>query len=159
MAVGAPYLLTVQAVLAGIWLGSLVFTTLVVSPALKKMDWSERTRTLVRSQIGRQFRRLANPLLVLLAVFIVLAGLSRPLSGKHLAWFVIELALLVLVALLASSHGFYFGTRLQRLATADAGTATGIAGDRRRRLQRQSLAVSIVDLVASLALAVLAASW
>jgi putative copper export protein len=35
-------------VLAGIWLGGVIFTTAVVSPAFKAMKWSEPERVLVR---------------------------------------------------------------------------------------------------------------
>ena len=42
-------------VLAGVWLGGVVFTTAVVSPALKAMNWSETERVGVRSAVGRQY--------------------------------------------------------------------------------------------------------
>lgn len=155
-----PIFHTAAAVLAGTWLGCLVFTTLVVSPALKGLEWPETTRVLVRSRIGRQFRRLANPLLVLLAVAIVLAGVSSPLSGWSLARFVAQLVLLVLLGLLAAAHGFFLGTRLQRLAAAEQSEAdhdVAAARAARHRLQRLSFAVSISDLAVSLVLAILAA--
>lgn len=155
-----PYFHTAAAVLAGTWLGCLVFTTLVVSPALKGLEWPEPTRVLVRSRIGRQFRLLANPLLVLLAAAVVLAGLSSSLSGWSLARFIAQLVLLVLLGALAAAHGFFLGTRLQRLAADEQRDGDGdVVGPRaaRHRLQRLSFAVSIADLVVSLALAVLAA--
>lgn len=158
MAALSPYFHAAAAVLAGTWLGCLVFTTLVVSPALKGTEWPETTRVLVRSRIGRQFRRLANPLLVLLAAAIVLAGLTSSLSGWSLARFVAQLVLLVLLGVLAAAHGFFLGTRLQRLAAAEEkGADVDAARAARRRLQRLSFAVSIADLVVSLFLAILAA--
>lgn len=159
MATASPYLGGAAAVLAGVWLGCLVFTTFVVSPALKGLDWPESTRVLVRSAIGRSFRWVANPLLFLLAAAIVLAGLSGSLAGAHLARFVAELVVLALIGLLASSHGFFFGTRMQRLAAAErnAGDDAEAAAVRasRGRLQQLSFGVSIADLVASLVLAIL----
>lgn len=35
---------TLHVLLAGVWLGGVVFTTLVVSPAFKGMKWSEAER-------------------------------------------------------------------------------------------------------------------
>lgn len=156
-----PYFHTAAAVLAGTWFGCLVFTTLVVSPALKGLEWPETTRVLVRSRIGRQFRRLANPLLVLLAIAVILTGLSSSLSGWSLARFVGQLVLLVLLGLLAAAHGFFLGTRLQRLATAEESERNhdvAAARSARHRLQRLSFAVSMADLVVSLLLVILAAA-
>lgn len=160
MAAWFPYFHTAGTVLAGTWLGCLVFTTLVVSPALKGLEWPEPTRVLVRSRIGRQFRRLANPLLVLLTVAVVLAGITSRPSGWSLARYVAQLVLLLLLGVLAGVHGFFLGTRLQRLAATEQSDPGGdVAGARaaRHRLQRLSFAVSIADLVVSLLLAILVA--
>jgi uncharacterized membrane protein len=48
----------VHAVLAGVWLGGVIFTTAVVSPALKATKWDEPERVLVRSQIGRRYAKV-----------------------------------------------------------------------------------------------------
>lgn len=160
MAALFPYFHTAAAVLAGTWLGCLFFTTLVVSPALKALEWPEATRVLVRSRIGREFRRLANPLLVLLGATVVLTGVSSRLSGWTLVRFVAQLVLLVLLAVLAAAHGFFLGTRLQRLAAAEESEAdhdVATARAARHRLQRLSFAVSMADLAVSLVLAVLTA--
>ncbi|MDR0358662.1 MAG: hypothetical protein LBJ87_04240 [bacterium] len=155
----AVFFHTVHAVLAGIWLGSLMFTTLVVSPALNRMEWGDRERVLVRARIGRQFLWLANPVLLLLALFLVLDGVASPLPTGRLVRLLVELGLVALVAGLAGSHGFFFGTRLRDLAAQEAQAPSG-QGPRfaaaRRRLQRVSFGVSVLDLVASLAVAVLA---
>ncbi len=45
---------TLHAVLAGAWLGGVIFTTSVVSPALKAMKWGEAERVLLRSKIGKR---------------------------------------------------------------------------------------------------------
>ncbi len=50
----------VHVMLAGVWLGGVVFTTTVVSPALKAMKWSEAERVGVRSAIGRQYARIGR---------------------------------------------------------------------------------------------------
>lgn len=150
---------TAHTVLAGIWLGSLAFTALVVSPALKRMEWSEGERVLVRARIGRQFLWLANPVLVLLACFLVLDGLAAPLPTARLARLLIEVTLVVLVAVLAGSHGFFFGARLRDLAAREAQASSSEAprfAAARRRLQRLSFGVSAGDLIASLAIAGLA---
>lgn len=161
MGVLFPYFHTAAAVLAGTWVGCLVFTTFVVSPALEGPEWPEPTRVLVRSQIGRRFRRLANPLLVLLAIGVVLAGITSPPSGWLLAGFVAQLVLLLLLGVLAGAHGFFLGTRLQRLAAAEqSGADWDVVRARtaRHRLQRLSFAVSVADLAVSLLLAILAAT-
>jgi uncharacterized membrane protein len=48
---------TLHVILAGAWLGGVVFTTTVVSPALKSMGWDEAERARVRSVIGRQYAK------------------------------------------------------------------------------------------------------
>lgn len=159
MVTAYPYFHTAAGVLAGTWLGCLVFTTFVVSPALKGIEWPETSRVLVRSAIGRRFRLVANPLLLLLTLTVVLAGVSSSPTGWQLIEFVVELVLLVLLGCLALVHGFFLGTRLQRLAddeqnAADDGHAVAVRAAR-HRLQRLSFPVSVSDLVVSLLLAVL----
>jgi putative copper export protein len=154
-----PYLHTVHVLLAGIWLGCLVFTTLVVSPALRRMEWRESERVLVRSRIGRQFMWLANPLLALLVLFLLLDGLTAPLPVGRLVRFLIELGLVLGIAALAGSHGLIFGRRLRDLAAQEAEAPAEVAlrlATARHRVQRISFSVSIVDLASSLAVAILA---
>lgn len=62
-------------ILAGAWLGGIIFTTTVVSPALKSMGWNEAEQTRVRSVIGRQYAKVGIANLVLLLVFALLEGL------------------------------------------------------------------------------------
>lgn len=143
-------------VLAGVWLGGVVFTTLVVSPTLKAMKWSEAYRVGVRSVIGKRYAKVGAANLVLLLVFAVLDG---SLAGFG-ATFYAEYVLLVLLFALVAIHGAYFGRRIGALAEAERGT-TGTGDDgwlvsRRRSLQRMSFGVSILDLVVSLAVMVLA---
>jgi uncharacterized membrane protein len=143
-------------VLAGVWLGGLVFTVAVVSPAFGAMKWSEAERVAVRSAVGKQYARVGSVNLVLLALFGVLDG---ALVGFGVAFYA-EYALLFLVFGLAAAHGAYFGRRLAELAKAEreAGSQeerSAIAG-RRRSLQRVSLRFSYLNLLVSTAVLVLA---
>jgi uncharacterized membrane protein len=146
-----------HAVLAGVWLGGVVFTTAVVSPALKAMKWSEPERVQVRSEIGKRYAKVGAINLVLLALFALLDGL---LAGFGAALFAEYLLLAVLFGLVAA-HGVYFGRRLKELAAAERAAASEQAAralsERRRDLQRSSLRVSMAKLLVSLAVALLAA--
>ncbi len=103
---------TVHVVLAGVWLGGVLFTAAVVSPALKAMKWGEAERVSVRSIIGRQYARVGGVVIVLLAVFAVLDGAMRGFGTTFRA----EYALLTLLFGLVALHGAYFERRLARLA-------------------------------------------
>jgi uncharacterized membrane protein len=143
-------------VLAGVWLGGLVFTAAVVSPAFGTMKWSEAERVAVRSAVGKRYARVGSANLVLLALFAVLDG---AFAGFGVTFYA-EYALLFLVFGLAGAHGAYFGRRLAGLARAEREASTkeqarAIAG-RRRSLQRVSLRVSYLNLLASTAVLVLA---
>jgi uncharacterized membrane protein len=143
-------------VLAGVWLGGLVFTTLVVSPALKAMKWSEAERVAVRSAIGRQYARVGSINLVLLALFALLDGALRDFGPALYA----EYALILLLFGLVAAHGAYFGRRLAELARAERDAeneevARSFA-ERRRALQKVSSRVSWVSLLVSTAVVVLA---
>ena len=147
---------TLHVILAGIWLGGVVFTTAVVSPALKKMKWSEAERLSVRSTIGKQYARVGTANLVLLLVFAVLDALFQRLGPI----FYVEYALLVAVFGLVAAHGAYFGRRLVGLAEAerragDAEKARAFA-EERRALQRLSLRVSQADVLVSVTILALA---
>lgn len=63
--------------LAGAWLGGVVFTTFVVSPTLKAMKWPEPERVLMRSTtIGKQYAKVGSANLVLLLLSALLDGLA-----------------------------------------------------------------------------------
>jgi len=146
----------VHAVLAGVWLGGLVFTMAVVSPALRAMKWSEPERVLVRSKIGERYARVGSANLALLALFALLEGLVAGFGAALYAEYVL---LAVLVGLVAA-HGAYFGRRLKELAQRSAASEEGRAlAERRRALQRVSLWVSWANLLVGLAVAVLAAGF
>ena len=146
-------------ILAGVWLGGVIFTTAVVSPALKQVEWNEPERVLVRSKIGKQYAVVGGTNLALLALFALLDGL---VAGFGATLYAEYLLLAVLVGLVAV-HGAYFGRRLKKLAEAETSTGSdekvrGLAG-RRRELQKISLRVSRMDLLVSLAVAVLAVGF
>ena len=148
-----------HAVLAGVWLGGVVFTTAVVSPALKQVKWSEPERVLVRSKIGKQYAKVGGANLALLAIFALLDGIVAGFGAALYAEYVLLAVLIGLVA----THGAYFGRRLKTLAEAErvAGSdekARALAW-RRRELQKISLRISWMDLLASLGVAVLAVGF
>lgn len=146
-------------VLAGTWLGGVIFTTAVVSPALKAMKWTEAERILVRSVIGRRYAKVGGVNLALLLVFALLDGWSAGFGNAFYA----EYALLAVLFGLVAAHGAYFGRRLVGFAEAEkeaekeAG-AVRVHTKRRRALQRVSKRVSLLDLLVSAAVAILAAA-
>ena len=144
----------VHVVLAGVWLGGLVFTTFVVSPALKAMKWSEAERVAVRSAIGRQYAMVGSINLVLLLLFAILDG---AIGGFGPALYA-EYALILLLFGLVAAHGAYFGRRLAKLAEREAESeeAARHFAERRRSLQKVSSRVSSVTLFVSTAVMVLA---
>jgi uncharacterized membrane protein len=148
---------TLHIILAGTWLGGVVFTTTVVSPALKSMGWNEAEQARVRSVIGHQYAKVGTANLVLLLVFALLEG---ALSGFGPILYS-EYALLVVLFGLVASHGAYFGRRLVELAEArkearDSEKAQMLAL-RRRRLQRLSFGVSMLNILISAVVMILAA--
>ena len=147
----------VHVMLAGVWLGGVVFTTSVVSPAMKAMKWSEAERVGVRSAIGRQYARVGSANLVLLLLFAVLDGAL----GGFGTLFYAEYSLLLLLFGLVVAHGAYFGRRLARLAGAEREAGTDEAAksfaEQRRSLQRLSLRVSQLNLLVSVVVMILAA--
>lgn len=142
--------------LAGVWLGGLVFTTFVVSPALKAMKWPESERVAVRSAIGRQYARVGSMNLMLLLLFAFLDGIF---GGFGLALYV-EYALLIVLFGLVAAHGAYFGRRLAKLAGAEREAESEEEArhfaESRRSLQKVSSRVSWVSLLVSTAVMVLA---
>ena len=147
---------TLHVILAGVWLGGIVFTTTVVSPALKSVGWDEAEQARVRSVIGRQYAKVGTANLVLLLVFALLDG---ALSGFGPALYS-EYALLAVLFGLATSHGAYFGRRLVELAEArkEAGDSekAHVLTLRRRRLQRLSFGTSMLNILVSAAVMILA---
>src|SRR5918993_3052825 len=148
---------TLHIILAGVWLGGVVFTTTVVSPALKSMGWDEAEQARVRSVIGHQYAKVGTANLVLLLVVALMEG---ALSGFGPALYS-EFALLVVLFGLVASHGAYFGRRLVELAETrkEAGTfeKAQMLALQRRRLQRLSFGVSMLNILISAVVMILAA--
>ena len=109
----------VHAVLAGVWLGGVIFTTAVVSPALKAMKWDEPKRVLVRSKIGEQYAKVGSTNLALLVLFALLDGLLAGIGAALYA----EYVLLVVLIGLVGAHGAYFGRRLRESLRRRASTS------------------------------------
>jgi uncharacterized membrane protein len=147
---------TLHVILAGAWLGGVVFTTTVVSPALKSIGWDEAERARVRSVIGRQYAKVGTANLVLLLAFAFLEG---ALSSFGLALYS-EYALLAVLFGLVASHGAYFGRRLVELAKArkeaEGSDKARVLALRRRRLQRLSFGISMLNVLISVVVVILA---
>ncbi len=147
---------TLHVVLAGAWLGGVVFTTFVVSPAFKAMKWSEIERVGARSVVGRYYARVANANLGLLLLFAIADGMVRGFGAIFFAEYVLLAVLFGLVA----AHGAYFGRKIAGLAAAEAGAGSAEEArsfaTRRGALGRVSLRVSQASLLVSLATVALA---
>ena len=147
---------TLHVVLAGVWLGGVVFTTVVVSPALKALKWGEVERVRIRSVIGKRYARVGTVNLILVLVFAVLDGLLKGLG----AIFYLEYVLLLAIFGLVAAHGVYFGRRLTRLVEAEQGAESAeearVFVQERHALQKVSFRVSLLDILVSAVVVVLA---
>jgi uncharacterized membrane protein len=147
---------TIHVLLAGAWLGSVLFTAFVVSPALKSMKWGEAERVGIRAAIGGRYARVGSANLAFLAIFAVVDGILDGFGSLLYAECVLILALFGLVA----AHGAIFGRRLVRLAEAELGAESpdeaASFARRRRGLQKLSIKVSWLNLVVSVAVMALA---
>ena len=128
---------TAHVLLAGVWLGGVLFTSLVVSPAFKAIAWPEAERVAVRSVVGRHYAPVAVANLGLCMLFAVWDGISGGSGTSRYA----EWTLLPVLLVLVTTHGVYFGPRLRRLAEAEraAREQAGPAAEQRGSLQRLSL--------------------
>lgn len=136
---------TVHLLAAGIWLGGLVFTTTVVSPAFKSMTWTPEERTAVRSAVGRQYAKVANVNLAVLLIAAIIDAVSRHWAAASL----LEIVLVVVILILAGLHGLVFAPRL-------AAAAREQRHDDRARLLRLSISISMLNLLLSVIVMVLA---
>lgn len=140
--------LHVLSVLAsGIWLGGLVFTTVVVSPAFRQMTWSPAERIAVRSAVGRQYSKVAR--LNLLILVLAAAGHHFMIGWSGRAW--LEVALILLVTALSELHALFFAPRLAQVARSGDSAARATA-------LRASISVSMLNLLLSLVLAAIIAA-
>lgn len=135
-----------------------MFTTSVVSPALKVMKWGEAERVGVRAVIGHRYALVGGVTLVLLAVFALMDSIFGGFGVSLYA----EYALVPLLFGLLAAHGTFFGRRIAGLAEAERGSAdadeAASFARRWRSLQRLSLKVSWVNLAVSAAFAAPAAN-
>jgi len=142
--------------ISALLVAGVLFTTLVVSPALKAMKWSEAERVEVRSAIGQRYARVGTVNLILLLLFAVLDGLLGGFGAVLYA----ECALLAAVFGLVAVHGACFGRTLARLSAAERRTESAEEArdflEKRRSLQRLSLWVSWANVLISVAVAALA---
>ena len=133
-----------------------MFTTFVVSPALKAMKWGEAERVRMRAAIGRRYARVGGTNLAFLATFAVVDGVL----GGFGSLLYVECALILAVFGLVAVHGAVFGRRLAGLAEVELGAESADEAAsfarRRRGLQKLSLRVSWVNLVVSAAVTALA---
>lgn len=135
----------VHVLAAGIWLGGLVFTTVVVSPAFKAMSWTPAERMAVRSAVGRQYAKVANPNLLLLLIFAIADAVLRGwtlLSG-------VEIFLVIVILILAVLHGLVFAPRLSAAARENR-------HDERAKLLKLSIGISMLNLLLSFVVMILA---
>ena len=147
---------TLHVAAAGCWLGGVLFTGAVVTPALESLYPAEPERVRARAAIGRHYAPVAGTNLAVL----LLAALADGRRAGFGRGFAAEYLLLIGLSGVAASHGAYFGPRLARLAAAeqaapDAATASARA-DQRHALQARSLRVSRLNALLSLAIVVLA---
>lgn len=144
-------------VASGCWFGGVLFTSAVVTPALRALYPVESERVGVRAAIGRRYAPVAGVNLAALLPLALLDG-RRDGFGRR---FAAEGLLLLGLCGVAAGHGAYFGPRLARLAaleqaTTDAAPARALA-DQRHALQERSAQLSRLNALMSLAIAVLAA--
>lgn len=130
---------------AGIWLGGLVFTTAVVSPAFKAMSWTPAERLAVRSAVGRKYSKVANVNLLILLIAAVIDAILRHWNTVS----IIEIVLVVIVFALAVLHGEVFAPRL-------AAAARERRQDDRAKLLRLSISISMLNLLLSFVVMILA---
>lgn len=135
----------VNALAAGIWLGGLIFTTTVVSPAFKRMAWAPSERIAVRSEVGKQYAKVARVNLAILLITALIDGAMRGWSIP--AW--IEITLIFFILTLSELHARVLAPRLGAAARSDDVT-------KRQKVLRLSISVSMLNLLLSFIVAVLA---
>jgi uncharacterized membrane protein len=129
---------------AGIWMGGLVFTTVVVSPAFKRMNWTPPERVAVRSEVGRQYSKVAR---VNLTVLLLAAIFDRAAQGGSTLWG-IGIALIVVAFVLAELHAQVFAPRLGAAARSGDEPA-------RKKALRVSIGISMLNLLLSFVIAIM----
>lgn len=142
------------------WVGGQLFLVAVVLPVLRQ-SVPESERALVAGRMGRRF---AVPSAVALGVLIITGPFNAIAHG--ISWTILwrtewghvlvtKAALVLVVLVITTVHGAYYGRTLERFAGATCADAASVA--LRRRLQRQSVRLSAANLVLNLAIVGLAA--
>ena len=138
---------TLEGLVAGMWLGAYLFTTFIVSPALKSLPFTDAERIRVRATIGRRYGKLTGPLLLIWLALLLRQGMST--------WTLVRLVLLLVLAVTVGAHGYFIGSRMQALAEREGGEATVTVAQNHAALQRVSSRITPISLVTSLLLAML----
>lgn len=144
------------------WVGGQIFLVAVVVPVLRQ-SLPERERALFAGRMGRQFAVLSA---VALGVLLVTGPLNALFHGVswailwHTQWghvLLVKVTLVLVVLAITIVHGAYYGRRLEQLAGAACTEPDGASLVLRRRLQRQSVRLSAVNLLLNLTIVGLAA--
>jgi len=135
----------VHVLAAGVWLGGLVFTSAVVSPAFKTMPWTPQERIATRSAVGRQYTKVARINLAILLIAALADGAARGWSTRA----AVEIALILVVLILSEMHARVFVPRLGQAARSGDETL-------RQKTLRVSISVSMLDLLVSFIIAIIA---
>ncbi|MCX7624023.1 MAG: DUF4149 domain-containing protein [Thermomicrobium sp.] len=143
------------------WLGGQLFLFLVVRPVLRAAIPDRVTRVELTAALGHRYSPLAWLSLGVMVVTGWLLGVHRGVDWfALLAWrdgygrvLATKMVLVGLVLALTLAHGRLIGPRLARSTR----TATTAGGERASSLGRWSIAVSVANLVLTLAVVLLAA--
>ncbi len=139
------------------WVGGQIFLVLVLLPVLRG-SLTDRERTAVAARAGRRFLNLSTwalGILLLTGPLNVIAHGSSWASLRDSTWghvLAAKVALVLVVVAITGLHAGYYGRRLEELAATD-----DAAAPRRRRLQRQSVLLSALNLLLNLAIVGLSA--
>jgi uncharacterized membrane protein len=139
---------------AATWVGSQIFMFAAVVPALRTLDEAARYRAVV--VLNRRFAWLGWGALAIL----VLTGIDNAIREDDVfdfdvryGWiFVAKLALVAVVFVLTAIHSYAVGPRLMALQEGGQASAAELS-----RMRRQSIQLSVVNLLASVAILFLVA--
>ena len=130
---------------AGAWMGGLVFTTVVVTPAFMRMEWTPQQRIATRSAVGRQYSKIAR---INLAILLLAALLDRASQGGS-TQSLLEITFIVLAIVLAELHAQIFAPRLGKASRSGDEVA-------RKHALRISISISMLNLLLSFVIATMA---
>lgn len=146
-------------VAAMVWIGGMVFLSLVLAPALKQEPFAVQRGDLIRT-VGLRFRAVVwssiGVLLTTGPALMAARGWSLGAPGGWPAVLVAKLVLVTIVLALAAAHDFFIGPRVSRLLRAP--DPSRVESDRLRIawsswLPRLSLVLALAVLAAAVVLA------